>query len=121
MGGFFKAAFAPNAPLTSDFIGEGRLEQVGMRAGLQEQQRQLHVVLLPYHQPVWLDVTFPLSVSVARKLMWSITHGQCASGFEQSNGIENQLQVKASLLTALQVFLETMSVVNAIHDCCVFC
>ena len=36
-----------------------KLEQVRMRASSQEEQRQFSVVLLPRHQPVWLDVALP--------------------------------------------------------------
>ena len=92
-----------------------------MRTSLQKEQRQLGVVLLPHHQPVGLYVALPLAVLVARQLVRAVFHGKCASSSEQSDCVENQLQVKASLLTSLQVFLETFGVVDAIHGCCGVC
>ena len=50
-------------------------EQVGVRAGLQKQQRQFVVILLPRHQPVRLDVAFPLSLTIAWQFMWSVLLG----------------------------------------------
>ena len=43
-----------------------------MRASLQEQECQLCVVLLPCHQPVRLDVTFPDTLKLARQFVWAV-------------------------------------------------
>ena len=69
----------------------GASEQVCVCAGLQEQERQLGVVLIPCHQPVGLDVALPLSFMVARQLVWTIFGGQCTSSSEQGDRIKNQL------------------------------
>ena len=92
-----------------------------MRAGLQEQQRQFHVVLPPSHQPVRLYMALPRLLPLIDEFMGTILGGQRASCSEQSNCIENQLQVKTSLLAALQVFVEAFGSTNTIHCYCVVC
>ena len=92
-----------------------------MGASLQEEQRQLRVILFPGHQPVGLNVALPLPLTVARQLMRAIHGGQSARFSEQGNCIENQLQVKTSLLAALQVLLEAFGSFDTIHCCCVVC
>ena len=49
-----------------------------MRAGLQEEQRQLHVVLLPRHQPVRLNVALPGLFFLIDKFVRMVLHGQRA-------------------------------------------
>lgn len=91
-----------------------------MGACLQEEQRQLRVVLFPRHQPVGLNVAFPLTLTVARQPVWAILGGQRASFSEQSDGILYQLEVKSSLAAEFQVFLEACGVADAIHCFCEF-
>ena len=47
-------------------------EQVWMGASLQEEQRQLRVILFPGHQPVGLDMTLPLPFMIAFQLVRAI-------------------------------------------------
>lgn len=54
-------------------------------------------VLLPRHQPLWLNVALSQPVHVDRKLMWTILQGQRASSTKLGNSITNQPDVKASL------------------------
>ena len=91
-----------------------------MRARLQEQQRQLHVILLPRHQPVRLYVALPLSVHVARQLVWTVLCGQRACSSKQRHSVLYKLHVQTALLATFQVFLETLGVVDAIHISQVF-
>ena len=81
-------------------------EKVGVGASLEEQQRQFLVVLLPCHQPVRLDVALPLPFVVALQRVGVIFGGQLAGGFEQVHRVSNELHVKPTLDTALEVFLE---------------
>ena len=92
-----------------------------MRACSQEQERQLRVVLIPSHQPVGLDVTFPYLRALVNQFVRSILGGQGAGSPKQGDGIQNHLNVKPPLAAAFQVFLEVGSVVNAIHGSCGFC
>ena len=49
-----------------------KLKQIRMRAGIEQQQCQFVVVLLPKHQPVWLNVALPYPCISAREDMWLI-------------------------------------------------
>lgn len=86
-GDFFhsKAAFAPNAPLTSELWERNGLEQVRMRASSQEQECQLCVVLLPRHQPVGFDVTLPGLNALVNQFVRAVLEGQSACSSEQSD------------------------------------
>ena len=44
-------------------------EQVGMCTRVEHDENEFRVVLLPDEQPVWLDVTLPLSLTVAMKFV----------------------------------------------------
>ena len=92
-----------------------------MRACSQEQESKLRVILLPRHQPVGLDVAFPLTVFATRQLVRAILNRQCAGSSEQSDCIIYMLQIKPSLQTAFQVFVEALGSINTIHAGCVFC
>ena len=89
----------------SGFIG---LEQVGMRAGIDEYQAKLSVVLLPHEQPVWVDVTFPAAFVFALQLMLAIfgreyafllqniEHGHKLLNVESATGATFQRPLKLS-------------------------
>ena len=53
-------------------------EYIGVGARFEEQQRQFLVVLFPGHQPVRLDVTFPLAFVVAFQSVGQVFLGECA-------------------------------------------
>ena len=74
----------------------------------QEQERQLGVILIPCHQPIRLDVAFPLTVLIARKFVRAILHGQGASGFKQVHRISYVLHVKSALDATAEVLLEAV-------------
>ena len=44
---------------------------ISVSASFKEQKRKLFIVLFPGHQPVWLNVTFPLPFMVTFQLMWT--------------------------------------------------
>ncbi len=92
-----------------------------MRTGLQEEQRQLHVVLLPRHQPVRLDVALPYTLKFARQFVRTVLCRQRAVGFEQSYCIIEKLQIKPSLQAAFQLFVEALGCINTIHCGYGFC
>lgn len=67
MGAKGAGTFAPFI----DFL----LEQIRMRTSLKKEEGQLCVVLLPSHQPVWLNVAFPLSIhKLTKNLFEHIVH-----------------------------------------------
>lgn len=83
-------------------------EQVGMRAGLQKQQCQFVVILLPRHQPVRLDVAFPCLLPLVDKLVRMVCHRQSACLLKQKNGIMDESHIQSTFLTAQQIFFETL-------------
>lgn len=92
-------------------------EEIGMRASLEEQERELVVILLPRHQPVRLDVALPLVLMVALKLVRLILSRQRASGLKQVHRISNEFHVETALHTTLEVLLKARRDSNRIsHD-----
>ena len=87
-----------------------------MGASLQEQERQLVVVLLPSHQPVGLYVTFPNATHIASQFVGAILLWQSAVCCKQVDGIFNQFDVQATLHAAFQVPVETVGIVNLVHS-----
>ena len=87
-----------------------------MGAGLQEQERQLVVVLFPSHQPVGLYVTFPDAAHIASQFVGAVLLRQSAVGCKQIDGIFNQFDVQTTLYTAFQVFVETVGIINLVHS-----
>lgn len=79
-----------------------------MCAGLQEEQRQLGVVLLPRHQPIRLNVTFPGLYLLVGKLVRAVLHGQRACGGKQQHSVFDEAHVESTLLAAFQLFIKTL-------------
>ena len=52
---------------------------ISMGASFKEQKRKLFIVLFPGHQPVWLNVTFPLPFMIAFQLMRTVLVWKCTS------------------------------------------
>ena len=52
---------------------------ISVSASFKEQKRKLFIVLFPGHQPVWLDMTFPLAFMVTFQLMWTVLVWKCTS------------------------------------------
>ena len=48
------------------------IKQIGVSAGVEHYKDKFGIVLLPNQQPIRLDMTFPLPLTVAVKLMLSI-------------------------------------------------
>ena len=78
-----------------------------MCAGLQEEQRQLGVVLLPGHQPVGLDVALPNALQVARQAVRTVLLGQRAFGGKDFDGLADEVHLEAALLAELDLLAET--------------
>ncbi len=87
-----------------------------MSTGLKEQKCQLHVVLLPRHQPVGLNVAFPLPFPVSRQSVWMIQRRKCSCGCQYINSIVDEPNIKSTLLAAFQVLFEALSVANLVHS-----
>ena len=81
-------------------------EQVGVCARTSEKERQFCIVLLPYHQPVGLQVALPAAGIVTRQLMGQIFCGEFPIGFEQPNGCFEQFHVKSTLATPFRILAE---------------
>ena len=87
-------------------------EKVSVGACLEEQQRQFLVVLLPCHQPVRLNVALPLPFVVALQWVGVVCGGQLARLGQQTHSIKNEVHVIATLLTSLQLLVETLGGLN---------
>ena len=77
-----------------------------MSASLQEQERELLIVLLPSHQPVGLNVAFPYPMHIARKFVRTILWRQRTVCFKQVHRIGDEFHVEPSPDAALEVFFE---------------
>ena len=77
-----------------------------MCAGLQEKQNQLCVVLLPCHQPIWLNVALPLPLQIARQFVWTVLSRQRSCGCKQLHCFKYELHVIATFLTQLQFLIK---------------
>ena len=78
-----------------------------MRAGLQEKKCQLHVVLLPRHQPVWLNVTLPDTLKLARQFVWAVMCGQRTVGSEKPHRLIDEIHVESTLHAEAELLSET--------------
>ena len=87
-----------------------------MGAGLQEQDSQKVIVLLPNHKPVGLDMAFPNFSLLVHEFVGAVLLRQFASICKQINGILNQFDVQASFHAAFQVLIETVGIVNLVHS-----
>ena len=58
-------------------------EKVGVGAGVEHKQFQFVTYLLPYQQPVGLDVALPLALAVAVEHVWPVNFGQSSVAFKQ--------------------------------------
>jgi hypothetical protein len=81
-------------------------EQIGMGSGLEKQQRELIIVLLPRHQPVRLYVALPLTLMVALQLVRPILSRQSAIFRQQVHRIVHKLHIKATLSTPFKISLK---------------
>ena len=81
-------------------------EQVGVCAGVKHQKFQFVALLLPNQQPVGLDMTLPLALSVTVEHVWAIDFGQSSVAFEQLDDGAEFIHRIATLDTTLQVLLE---------------
>ena len=82
------------------------VEQVRVSAGVEHQQFQFVSFLLPYQQPVGLDVALPLALAVSKELMGMIDFGQAPVAFEQLDDGAEFIHRIATLDAALQILLE---------------
>ena len=70
-----------------------------MGASFEEQKRKLFIVLFPSHQPVWLNVTFPLPFMIAFQLMWTVLVRKCTCFREDRDSLLDSIYIQASLGT----------------------
>ena len=76
----------------------GALEQVGVCAGVEHQQGEARVVLLPYKQPIRLDVALPRhSALEVRQFMRTVLLRQGAFYAEDVDQFGNLVHVKPAL------------------------
>ena len=79
-----------------------------MRASLQEQECQLCVVLLPCHQLVGLDVTFPDSLKLARQFVWTVLCRQRTVGSKKPHRLIDEIHVESTLYAEAELLSETV-------------
>ena len=92
------------------------LEQVGVCAGVEHQQGETRVVLLPYKQPVRLDVALPRHpILEARQLVRTVLLRQGAFYAENINQVCNLVYVKSALDASFDGTLELRGVINRVH------
>ena len=92
------------------------LEQIGVCAGVEHQQGEACVVLLPDEQPVRLDVALPRHPALeARQLVRTVLLRQGTFYSENINQVCNLVHVKSALDAPLDSTLELRGVVNRVH------
>lgn len=92
------------------------LEQIGVCAGVEHQQGEACVVLLPDEQPVRLDVALPRHpILEARQLVRTVLLRQGAFYAENINQVCNLVHVKPSLDAPFNGTLELCGVINRVH------
>ena len=87
-----------------------------MGSGLEEQESQKVIVLLPSHKTVGLDMAFPNLPFLVHELVGTVLLRQFAGICKQINGIFNQFDVQATFHAAFQVLVETVGIVNLVHS-----
>lgn len=92
------------------------LEYVGVCAGVEHQQGEARVVLLPHKQPVWLDVALPSHPALeARQLVRTVLLRQGAFYAENIDQFGNLVHVKPALDAPFDGTLELCGVINRVH------
>ena len=86
-----------------------------MSAGIEKQQIQFLIILLPNHQPVRFNVAFPLAIELPAKFVRSILSRKGSVFCKNTDGILNMRQIQAPFLAEFQVFLKSIGEAYAIH------
>ena len=83
------------------------LEQVGVSACTSKQESQLRVVLLPYQQPIWLQMALPATDKVACQFVRAIGGWQLSVGFQYADSRLKQFHIKSPFATPFRIFTES--------------
>lgn len=86
-----------------------------MGSCIEKQQIQFFVILLPHHQPIRFDVTFPLATILSAKDVGMIFCRKGSGFCKDADSFLNMGQVQTPLLTEFQVFLESVGEIDAVH------
>lgn len=90
-------------------------EQVRMGPRIEKQQIKFSIVLLPYHQPIRLNVAFPLAAVISAEDMWTILCRKSPRFRQNTDCGLNARQIQAALLTKLKIFFEPVGKTDAVH------
>ena len=92
------------------------LKQIGVCAGIEHQQGEAVVVLLPHQQPVRLNMTLPRAVTLeSRQFVRSVLARKRAFHSQDVNQIGNLVHVKPALDATFDRTLELRRVVYRVH------
>ena len=91
-----------------------------MSTRIEHQQFQHIVILFPYQQPVWLDVTLPLTFTTAMKHMGTILGREFPVTFQQFDDLTKIIHGVTTLDAAIQILLKLMSGINLVHQIPIF-
>ena len=90
-------------------------EKIRMRACSSKKERQFHVVLFPYKQPISFYMTFPTASIIARQFVGAIFGWQLPVGFKDSDNGLKQFHVISAFATTLRVLTERSCHTYRIH------
>ena len=86
-----------------------------MGTSIEHDENKFLVALFPYQQPIGLDMAFPLPFVVAFQLVGQILFGECASFRKNFDSRLDRFNIQPPLNALSQVFLELVSIINAVH------
>lgn len=78
------------------------LKQIRVCAGVDEYKNKFFVVLLPYQQPVGLQMTLHASLITAMQRMWLILWRKCSCLCEYGYGLDENIFIKSTFNTPLE-------------------
>lgn len=82
--------------MLSDQCRKFCLEQIGMTSGSDKCYKPDFICLFPNEKPVWLDVTFPKSGIIARKLVGFEFRRKIAFCYQKCNRFIKNFQIQPS-------------------------
>ena len=86
-----------------------------MSTCIEKQQIQFHIILIPYHQPIRLNVAFPLTGELSAKFMRPIFIGEGTCFSKDAYGFLDMRQIQAPLLAELQILLKPIGETDIVH------
>ena len=87
-----------------------------MGSGACEKEYQFGVVLLPYQQPVWFEMSLPATGVLRRKFVGTVFRGKLTVGFKQADSSLEPFHVVATLAAAFRVLAERLGHSYFVHD-----